>query len=80
MSIWVVIVALLSIAATLGLASVLYRINAPQDARRRQDASGGDGGASYTPADGGGRSNQHDHSDAGDGGGDGGDGGGGGGD
>jgi len=76
MSIWVVIVALLSIAATLGLASVLYRINAPQEVRRREDASSGDGGASYTHADGGGRSHQHDQSDAGDGGGDGGDGGG----
>ena len=71
MSIWVVIVALLSIAATLGLASVLYRINAPPDARRPSDASGGDGGASYAHTDGG-RSHQHDQSDAADAGGDGG--------
>lgn len=69
---WVVIVALLSIAATLGLASVLYRINAPQDARRGEDAAGGDGGASYMHTDSGGRSHQHDQTDSSDAGGDGG--------
>lgn len=76
MSIWVVIVALLSIAATLGLASVLYRINAPQDERRRETASGSDGGASYTHADGGGRPHHDNQADAGDADGGGGDGGG----
>jgi len=42
---WILIVALLSIAATAALAVVLRRINAPADRRRRQD--GGDTGPFY---------------------------------
>jgi hypothetical protein len=60
---WIIIVILLSIAATALLASVLQRINAPAKGARRK----ADGGGESTPVahDGSGRGDKHDN-DAGD--------------
>jgi len=68
METWVIAAALASIAATGGLAFLLYRMNAGPEQRRRKGA--GDGGAAYVGGDGGrGRAESDRSDDSGDGGG-----------